>query len=170
MIKKFKTYNESIRHLLVGPTEEEIIKWYKNNPDKLLSISYENNNIKGIKTALGEGANNIGFKNIIKKYELDDNGILDMIEYMTPTKQLMLCSNIGFMKGVVRSIDNGADIHADEDYPLRVSIFYGYYDTTKYLLDKGADVNIQDNWCLKNTRGGSILRKLIVQYMDKKVD
>lgn len=57
MIKNYKQYNEGINHLLVGPTDEEIIDGFKNNPNGLLSYSIRTEFVKGIEVSLENGAN-----------------------------------------------------------------------------------------------------------------
>ena len=52
MIKNYKQFNEGINHLLVGPTDEEIINGLKNNPIKLYAYGYYNDNDKMMDIAL----------------------------------------------------------------------------------------------------------------------
>jgi len=42
-------------------------------------------------------------------------------------------------------IDYGANIHADYDQPLCLSVLFGFDDITKYLLDKGVDINMRND-------------------------
>lgn len=56
MITKYKLYKESLLNKLDGPSEDEIIDNLKNNPNKLLKYSIENNFKRGIEIALSDGA------------------------------------------------------------------------------------------------------------------
>ena len=62
MIKNYIQFNEGIKHLLKGPTEEEIIKKIKSNPTQLLIKSCEIGNLNLIKYAIEQGGD-INFKN-----------------------------------------------------------------------------------------------------------
>ncbi|MEK0337887.1 MAG: ankyrin repeat domain-containing protein [Nitrosopumilus sp.] len=54
-----------------------------------------------------------------------------------------------FLPGVKKALEDGADVHADIDYALRLASEKGYYDIVKLLLDNGADVHAQDDWALQ---------------------
>lgn len=56
MIKKYKLFKESLLDHLKGPTEEEIIKNFEDNPDKFLEYSINNEYLRGVKIALDNGA------------------------------------------------------------------------------------------------------------------
>jgi len=56
---------------------------------------------------------------------------------------------INDMKVVKYLVENGADIHADEDYALRWSALNGHLEVVKYLVEIGADIYARDNYALK---------------------
>jgi len=122
--KKYQQTNESIKSLLVGPTEEEVLDNLKNlTPDELLIKSVRKGLLIGVKKSLENGADiNI------------DNG-----------KPLCDSSFIGRINIVKYLIENGADIHIRKEEPLKQSMYGNNYDITKYLLENGADPKI-DNW------------------------
>lgn len=43
----------------------------------------------------------------------------------------------------------GADIHVDDDYPLRTATYRGHLNIVKYLIEKGATINIMDGITLR---------------------
>lgn len=58
MIKKYNEYiNESLLDKLSGPSEDELLDKYKNNPIELLKKSIKNKSVEGIELALNMGAN-----------------------------------------------------------------------------------------------------------------
>lgn len=72
------------------------------------------------------------------------------------------CEPLSFfaMKGRVDLIDRelrkGADIHVNEDEPLRVACEFGQYDVIRHLLEKGADPCAMNMYALKNARTGLV--------------
>ncbi len=46
-------------------------------------------------------------------------------------------------------LDSGANIHVDDDYPLRYSVKNGNKEMVKILLDRGANSHANDNELLK---------------------
>ena len=42
-------------------------------------------------------------------------------------------------------LENGANIHADNDYALRISAEMGYLEVVKYLIEKGANIHAEDD-------------------------
>ena len=42
-------------------------------------------------------------------------------------------------------IENGADVHARNDEALRRAVVYGNLETVKYLVEQGADINVLDD-------------------------
>lgn len=96
MIRKFNQYNESIRNLLVGPTEEEL---------------------------------------------------LNNLEQFDPTDALFKCvrKGNGFLKGVIRSVERGADINAKDNHhgwtPITYAIENNYIDIIVYLMKKGVKID-----------------------------
>lgn len=82
MITKFTQYNESVRDLLVGPTEEEVLKAYeKMKPSDILFKSIINNNLDGVIYAVEHGANirNTGEQTLNNAVSF---GNYDIVEYL----------------------------------------------------------------------------------------
>jgi ankyrin repeat protein len=46
-------------------------------------------------------------------------------------------------------VENGANIHAKNEYVLKESVSNANYKVVKYLLENGADVSVDDNIVLK---------------------
>jgi len=46
-------------------------------------------------------------------------------------------------------LDQGADIHDDNDWALRESAFYGYLEIVKFLLTQGANIHADDDYALR---------------------
>jgi len=128
MIKKFKQYNESVKSLLVGPSEEEIWNHIKNLPsNEMLVKSCKIGFLKGVKLALDNGA----FVNVWGDEPLkyaSENGHTDIVELL---------------------LDRGADVNVNNDEPLIYASNYGHTDTVKLLLDRGADVHAKNDQPLK---------------------
>jgi len=121
MITKFDQYNEGIKHLLVGPTIEEILK---ENPTSLLGSSLLDGDYELFQLALKHGAD-INYK---------DNWLLKH------------CSQTGKLEKVKILIKNGADVNKSESIiqtPLVLSSRNGHYEVVKFLLENGAGT---DEW------------------------
>ena len=63
-------------------------------------------------------------------------------------------------------IECGADIHACNNYALRLNANYGNLDIVKFLVEKGADVNAEDDYALKCSAENGYLE--IVKYLVEK--
>jgi len=55
----------------------------------------------------------------------------------------------GYIDVVKFLVQNGADIHADNDYALRWSTSNGYIDVVKFLVQNGADIHANDDLALR---------------------
>ena len=78
------------------------------------------------------------------------NGYFNIIKYLTDKGadihanndySLRLSSQLGHKDIVKFLVENGADIHADNDSSLRLSSQYGYFEIVRYLVKKGASVS-----------------------------
>ena len=60
------------------------------------------------------------------------------------------------MEVVKYLVDNGADIHANDDCALRWAAEHGRLEVVKYLIDNGADIHARGdralNFATKNVR------------------
>ena len=63
-------------------------------------------------------------------------------------------------------VENGADIHAWEDYALRCACSYGQLDMVKYLIEKGANIHAYNDEALRYATGNGYLE--IVEYLIEK--
>ena len=121
MIKSYIQFNEGIKHLLIGPTEEEVLR---DNPNSLLNIPNLTDNRELFELALKKGGDinrNDGF--LLHYYS--QNGNLEIVKYL---------------------IENGADVNISDSIirtPLVNASRNGHYDVVKYLLDNGAG---RDKW------------------------
>ncbi|MCK9596203.1 ankyrin repeat domain-containing protein [Candidatus Pacearchaeota archaeon] len=57
--------------------------------------------------------------------------------------------SINDLQQVKECIENGADIHAHDEYALKYAAMYGYLNIVKYLVEHGADIYALDNYTLK---------------------
>ena len=52
-------------------------------------------------------------------------------------------------KIIQKLIDEGADVHAFNDYALRFAAYYGHLEIVKILLENGADVHAENDYALR---------------------
>jgi ankyrin repeat protein len=62
---------------------------------------------------------------------------------------LELASRDGHTRHVEALLAAGADIHTDDDEPLRTAAWWGRTETVKLLLEAGANVHAKDNQALR---------------------
>ena len=55
----------------------------------------------------------------------------------------------GHTETVKLLLDRGADIHAWNDYALRLAAENGHTETVKLLLDRGADIHAGNDYALR---------------------
>ena len=62
-------------------------------------------------------------------------------------------------------VDNGANIHADDDEALRFSAYNGNLEIVKYLFEHGANIRALDDWalCLSASQGHLEVVKYLVE-------
>lgn len=93
--------------------------------------------------------------------------IWNNIKDLTPDEILILCCKMGYMKGVIKSIEMCADINTPS--AMVKSIYYNNYDITKYLLENGA----QEEYCgllLKLYQKNHIYPSFLLKILDKYKD
>lgn len=165
-VGKFKdfmksTYNkiigESVRDLLVGPTEDEIWDNIKNlKPTDLLMKSCEIGLLSGVKLSLEQGAN-IHFQDDNPLRTSSESGHLDIVEFLlkkgakihaNDDGSLVLASKNGHLDVVKFLLKNGAKIRKD-GFPLITAAKYGHIDLVKFLLDKGVNIHSDEDLSLK---------------------
>ena len=69
----------------------------------------------------------------------------------------------GYLEIVKYLVDNGADLHAGDDYALRLAALNGYWEIVKYLVDNGADIHASDGCALRLAARNGHLE--IVKYL-----
>ena len=67
----------------------------------------------------------------------------------TINDDLIAFSKLGNLPMVKALVENGADIHADDDDALQWSAYYGHLSVVKYLVENGADVNAGNGFALQ---------------------
>lgn len=63
-------------------------------------------------------------------------------------KYLLFSVEIGNVECIKRCIENGADVHVNDNEALRRASFNGHYNVVKLLLEYGADVHACDDAAL----------------------
>ena len=46
-------------------------------------------------------------------------------------------------------IENGANIHANDDFALRYAAKNGHLEVVRYLIENGADIHADDDYALR---------------------
>ena len=116
----------------------------------------------------------------LKKYKahalnmklLGDKWDLNVIEYLIENGAdihieddfaLRHAAENGQLKIVKYFIKNEADIHAHNDFALRHAAHNGHLEVVKYLLEKGANIHVYDDFALRNAAENGHLE--IVKYL-----
>jgi len=175
MITDFIKFNESIKHLLVGPTEDEIMdNFLKLSPNEMLIKSCKIGSLNGVKIALQRGAkvsyNNFECLSILWNLEYGD--IYNFLrEKYPPTTEEFFESLIDGIK--IKPKKNNFDLKIwskdvqstiSEDKFYRQVIFQQNTYTKEFLLENDEiwmaflKVYNQNNWQIK---------ELIQQYIKK---
>jgi len=55
---------------------------------------------------------------------------------------LMMAIKLGHLDKAVQALDNGADVHQEEDLPIRNAAKFGHLDILKTLVSRGADYHV----------------------------
>jgi len=140
MIKKFNTYNESIRDMMKPKSKEEVEKAIGNLVPNAKLISAAENGIDWIiQKALDEGAD---------------------IHHQEDLALKSACDN-GHEKSAKILLDNGADIHTNKDSVLLYASWKNNYNIIKLLLEYGADIHADDDNSI-----GSVIEKITITKTD----
>jgi ankyrin repeat protein len=75
-----------------------------------------------------------------------------MTERNACLRQASVCGRLSIVRLLV---DNGANIHDDDDAPLRLAVSYNHTAVAEYLINLGADVNVHDSYPLRAAIGHS---------------
>lgn len=68
---------------------------------------------------------------------------------LSPNQLLIKSSIIGYLNGVKKALNDGADLHHDEDNALILACKKGNANIVKYLIEQGADVHTGNDEPLK---------------------
>jgi hypothetical protein len=67
---------------------------------------------------------------------------------------MMEMAKQGNVLGITIFLEQGADIHAEDDWALRRASEMGQRDVVQLLLDRGADIHYEDDWALQRASEG----------------
>lgn len=145
MITKYSLFNESIKHLLKGPTEDEIFDNLKDStPNELLRKSSKVGFLKGVNYALEKGADlyltdGMVLIQMVDLLKLNEDEVFDLIKDLTPNKLLSKSFEVGNVKGVEYALSRGADFKhlGGEQSCLTISVVNGFYNLVKWFLNRG---------------------------------
>jgi len=115
----------SLRDLMVGPTEEEILAAYAGRPDKLLLLACKESNL-----TLAEAALNFG---VSSKTKFDALIMVSKSRYIPILNLLM---------------KNGVNIHNRKDEAMREAAYHGQLEVIKLLQENGCDIHIKNEQAL----------------------
>jgi len=77
----------------------------------------------------------------------DSVTITDLVD---PTVRLMYLANEGDFEGITELLDDGSDVNfrdSDGRSALHIAACQGRTDVVELLLQRGAEVDVQDRWC-----------------------
>ena len=91
---------------------------------------------------------------------------LNIIKNMKPQDMLHKSIESDYLNGIEEAFKNGADIHIQNESPLRSACEDGSYKAVKFLLEHDADVNIYDEEPLRNAVYNNHIEivKLLLNY------
>jgi len=72
---------------------------------------------------------------------------------MSQKNKLIDACRKGHLKTVKYLVENGADIHGNNDYALKGAVGNGHLETVKYLVDNGADIHAENDCALRWSAG-----------------
>lgn len=78
-----------------------------------------------------------------------DEEIKKAAEHLLPDQLIDMGSKNGYLWAVKKGIDEGGNIHINDNLPLRLACAFGYMDIVKLLLDSGADIHAKTEFPLR---------------------
>jgi len=72
-------------------------------------------------------------------------------KYIDPNKILLEAAKEGILEAVMAALNQGADIHFEDDRALILAAQEDHTDIVEYLLDNGADIHAQEDMALRET-------------------
>ena len=106
---------------------------------------------------------------VLKRYKRDRSWSQYYIEDLrsinknNANDKLKESSEDGRLDQVIVAVNNGADIHADNDDSLRYASENGYIQIVKYLVEQGADIHARNDWSLRSASENGYIQ--IVKYL-----
>jgi ankyrin repeat protein len=64
-------------------------------------------------------------------------------------QELLKASLFGRFETVKLLINSGANVHADDDYCIKLASEKGHLETVKFLLENGANVHADQDYCIR---------------------
>lgn len=86
---------------------------------------------------------------------------------MTHEKQLIEACKTGDLPSVKKLVENGADIHSDNDFALRNASENGQLEVVRYLVENDADIHAKDDLALRNASENGHIE--VVRYLQNQV-
>ena len=85
---------------------------------------------------------------------------------LPPDQKLKYGCIYGHLLLVKLAVEQGVDIHQNDEEPILMTCNYGYVDITKYLLDNGVNVHLKDDYLLRFACNNGELEivKLLIEY------
>ena len=68
---------------------------------------------------------------------------------LDPNKLLYQFSRMGFLLGVKKALEIGADVHGNNDFALQMASYHGHLPVIEFLLKHGANVHVDNDWVLR---------------------
>ena len=104
-------------------------------------------------------------KDILRAKSLEE--IMPHLEAMEPNDMLKKCAEFGFLPGVKKALERGADVHAGHDWALGQASRNGHIDVVELLLKNGADVHAGNDYALRwaSENGHTDVVELLKKYM-----
>ena len=68
---------------------------------------------------------------------------------MNKVKVLIFAAEKGYLELVRAMVERGANIHVQDNYALRITAEEGHLAIVKYLVEQGANIHAQDDYALR---------------------
>lgn len=93
-----------------------------------------------------------GYKQLAEFTKTNGGGLYNKEDVFDETKQQLINAAIkGNLDEVMEVIENGVDIHVENDVALKWAVFNENVDMVKYLVENGANIHADDDYALRWT-------------------